>query len=213
MKMSPAQNKRLNALLTQTGMNGEEEKSALVLYFTANRSTSRKDLEPHQAQALIDHLASVSGLPGYTPPRHAAPAAQPAPVVSAPAAKPSSSRASKPKAVPSPEAANRMRRKIFAIGRAIGWLSGDTDEDRAMNRAKLDTFLRTKSYLKKPLNYYAPAELPKLVAQFELIEKHYAKSADNRAAGDAVAELLAGLDLSVAAQPARRARSTRKPAL
>jgi len=210
MKMSPAQNKRLNALLTQTGMNGEEEKNALVLYFTANRSTSRKDLEPHQAQALIDHLASVSGLPGYTPPRHAAPVAQPAPVASA--AKPSSSRASKPKAVPSPEAANRMRRKIFAIGRAIGWLSGDTDEDRAMNRAKLDAFLRTKSYLKKPLNYYAPAELPKLVAQFELIEKHYAQSADNRAAGDAVADLLAGLDLSVAAQPARRARSTRKPA-
>jgi hypothetical protein len=105
-----------------------------------------------------------------------------------------------------------MRRKIFAIGRAIGWLSGDTDEDRAMNRAKLDTFLRTKSYLKKPLNYYAPAELPKLVAQFELIEKHVKASADNRAAGGAVADLLADLNLSVAVQPARRARSTRKPA-
>ncbi len=211
MKMSPAQNKRLNALLTQTGMNGEAEKSALVLYFTANRSGSRKDLEPHQAQALIEHLATQAGLPGYTPPRHAAPAAQAAPVVSAPAAKPGSSRVRKPKAVPSPEAANRMRRKIFAIGRAIGWLSGDTDEDRAMNRAKLDTFLRTKSYLKKPLNYYAPAELPKLVAQFELIEKHVKASADNRAAGQAVAELLADLNLPTA-QPARRARSTRKPA-
>lgn len=213
MKMSLAQNKRLNALLTQTGMNGETEKSALVLYFTANRSSSRKDLEPHQAQALIEHLANVSGLPGYTPPRHAAPVAQAAPVVSVPAAKPSSRQATtKPKAVPDADAAHRMRRKIFAIGRAIGWLTGSSPEDLAMNRAKLDDFLVRKSYLKKRLNSYAPAELPKLVAQFELIEKNYAKSAANRAAGDAVADLLVGLDLSVAAQPARRARSTRKPA-
>ena len=106
-----------------------------------------------------------------------------------------------------------MRRKLFAIGRAIGWLSGDTDADRAMNRAKLDHFLRTKSYLKKPLNAYAPAELPKLVAQFELIEKNIKKSADNREAGQAVAELLAELDLPTApARLATRPRSPRKPA-
>jgi hypothetical protein len=102
-----------------------------------------------------------------------------------------------------------MRRKIFAIGRAIGWLSGDTAEDHAMNRAKLDSFLLTHSYLKKPLKDYTPAELPKLVAQFELIEKQVKKAADNREAGAAVAGLLGELGLPAA--PART-RSPRKPA-
>ena len=214
MKMSLAQNKRLNALLTQTGMSGEAEKSALVLYFTANRSTSRKDLEPHQAQALIEHLAAQAGLPSYTPPRHAAPAAQPAPAATAPkrrgratTAKPSAARS-----VPDAETANRMRRKLFAIGRAIGWLSGETADDLAMNRAKLDAFLVNKSYLKKPLKFYAPAELPKLVSQFEQIQKHIEKAAQNREAGQAVAALLAELDLPSAPAPAHRSRSTRKPA-
>ena len=208
MKMSLAQNKRLNALLTQTGMSGEAEKNALVLYFTANRSTSRKDLEPHQAQALIEHLAAQAGLPGYTPPRHAAPAAAaPKRGGRATTAKP---RAARP--APDAETANRMRRKLFAIGRAIGWLSGETAEDLAMNRAKLDAFLVNKSYLKKPLKFYAPAELPKLVSQFEMIQKHVEKSAANREAGQAVADLLAELDLPSAPAPARRSRSTRKPA-
>ena len=216
MKMSPAQNRRLNALLTQTGMSGEAEKSALVLYFTANRSKSRKDLEPHQAQALIDHLAAQAGLPGYTPPRQAAPAAQPAPAAAPAAAapkrrgRPAAPKPTTARPAPDAEAANRMRRKLFAIGRSIGWLSGETDEDRAMNRAKLDAFLVSKSYLKKPLKHYAPAELPKLVSQFEQIQKNVEKAAQNREAGQAVAALLAELDLPTA--PARRSRSPRKPA-
>lgn len=198
MKMSLAQNKRLNALLTQAGMSGEEEKSALVLYFTANRSTSRKDLEPHQAQALIEHLAKAVGVPGYTLPRHAPPAAQPTP------AAPCRGRSTTPKATPDAEAANRMRRKLFAIGRAIGWLTGESRDELAMNRAKLDRFLTERSYLKKPLNQYASAELPKLVSQFEQIQKHVEQST----AGWAVADLLSELP---AVLPAPRTRSSRKP--
>jgi hypothetical protein len=199
MKMSLAQNKRLNALLTQAGMAGEEEKSALVLYFTANRSTSRKDLEPHQAQALIEHLANAVGAPGYTPPHSMAPAAQPTPTT------PRRSRLGAPKAAPDAEAANKMRRKLFAIGRAIGWLTGESRDELAMNRAKLDDFLTRRSYLKKPLAQYTPAELPKLVRQFEQIQKHVEQSTAGRAVADLLSELPAVL-------PAPRTHSPRKPA-
>lgn len=215
MKMLPGQNKRLHALLQQ--LNLMEDKKALVWYFSAQRTESARELEQHQAQALIEHLAASIGQPGYAPPRGVVLAAQ-QPIPTAPPTAATPKRRGRPlgtsklksdRPAPDAEAANRMRRKIFAIGRAIGWLSGDTDADRAMNRAKLNSFLERKSYLKKPLNQYAPAELPKLVAQFELIEKNIKKSADNREAGDAVAALLA--ELALPAAPARPT-SPRKPA-
>ncbi|MDQ2771555.1 MAG: hypothetical protein M3Y54_13780, partial [Bacteroidota bacterium] len=64
MKMSIGQNKRLHGLLNQLGLM--EHKKDLVFFFTAQRSESSADLEPHQAQALIEHLATQAGLPGYT---------------------------------------------------------------------------------------------------------------------------------------------------
>lgn len=214
MKMLPGQNKRLHALLQQLGLM--EDKKALVWYFSAQRTESARDLEQHQAQALIEHLAASIGQPGYTPPRGVVLAAQ-QPAAPAPPAAPASKRRGRPPGAGKPqsnrpaldaEAANRMRRKVFAIGRAIGWLSGSSEADLAMNRAKLDAFMVTKSYLKKPLNSYAPAELPKLVAQFEQIEKGYKKAADNREAGAAVADLLAELGLPTG--PAPRSTSPRK---
>jgi hypothetical protein len=210
MKMSLGQSKRLHGLLKQ--LNLVEEKKSLVYFFTANSSESAADLEPHQAQAMIEHLAACAGVGGYSPPRGLA---QPAPAPAPPAAAapkrrgrpPGTARPAAPKVPPSAEAANRMRRKLFAIGRNIGWLSGDTADDRAMNRAKLNGILERISYLKKPLSSYAPAKLPKLVAQFEQIEKNYAKAAQMRDAGAAVANLLAELGL-----PTEFTTPTRKPA-
>lgn len=108
---------------------------------------------------------------------------------------------------PPADAANRMRRKVFAIGRAIGWLSGETPADLAMNRAKLDQFLCARGVYKKPLNQYTAAELPKLVSQFEQIQRHY----EEHGAGQAVTDLLAELNLPVAPAPRTRRPSTRKP--
>lgn len=196
MKMTLAQNRRLHGLLNLVGLL--EEKAALVYYFSAQRTESASELEPHQAEALIEHLAAHArehGLEARTapagPPAPTAPAAAPAPKHRGRPAGTGKPRPTKP--APTAEAAQRMRRKLFAIGRAIGWLSGDSDADRAMNRAKLDDFLTRKSYLKKPLAHYAPAELPKLVSQFELIQKHYQQAE----AGHAVKGLLAELQLPV----------------
>ncbi len=195
MKMSLAQNKRLHGLLNLLGMM--EDKKALVLYFSAKRTDSARELEPHQAAALIEHLAADARARGLEADTGVAgpPAPPPAPV--APAAKrrgrPPGTAKPKPTMVPTAEQAQKMRRKIFAIGRALGWLSGNSPEDLAMNSAKLDTFLSEHGYLKKPLRYFSPAELPKLVSQFEQIQKHD-KTAE---ASRAVKGLLAATGLSV----------------
>jgi hypothetical protein len=194
MKMSLAQNKRLHGLLNLLGMM--EDKKALVSYFSAKRTESARELEPHQAAALIDHLAAdarARGLEADTgaagPPALVAP---PAPVAKRRGRPPGTGKP-KPAKVPTAEQAQKMRRKIFAIGRALGWLTGNSPEDLAMNSAKLDKFLSEHGYLKKPLRYFTPAELPKLVSQFEQIQKHD-KTAE---ASRAVKGLLAETGLSV----------------
>ena len=63
-----------------------DDKAGLVSYFSAKRTTSTKELAEHQAQALIEHLA------GLQPPTAA------------------------PQRPANDDAANRMRRKLFAIG-------------------------------------------------------------------------------------------------
>jgi len=89
----------------------------------------------------------------------------------------------------------KMRRKIFAICYTIGWIEGDSPTDRAINRAKINSFCIRNSYLRKPLNDYTPEELPKLVSQFEQIQKHVEKSKINKEAGQAVRAVLAELGL------------------
>lgn len=67
--------------------------------------------------------------------------------------------------------AQRMRRKILSICHEMGWKqNGAIDWDR------LNGWLSKSGYLKKDLNDYTEAELPKLVTQFEqLLKSHYAK--------------------------------------
>lgn len=179
--MNAAQNRRFHALLNQAGLL--EEKKALVRYFSANRTESSKELAPHQVQTLLDWLAAQ--VPG---------AAAPRPVAPAPA--PTAKRAT----AYGDEAAHRMRRKIFALARAIGWATGETPEDKAMNAAVVDAFCVARGYLKKPLHQYTTAELPKLVSQWEQIQKHTTHAAANRA----VQALLAEAGLSVTTKRAPR---------
>lgn len=87
--------------------------------------------------------------------------------------------------------ADRMRKKIIAICYKIEWIYGNSPEDRKMNMAKIDNFLKKAGCLKKPLNAFTVKELPKLVSQFEQIEKHYEKAV----AGKAVKSLLDELNL------------------
>jgi hypothetical protein len=64
--------------------------------------------------------------------------------------------------------ANQMRRKILSMCHRMGWET----EDGKVDFKVLNEWMTSKSYLKKELNKYSYAELPKLVSQFTEVYKH-----------------------------------------
>lgn len=62
------------------------------------------------------------------------------------------------------DSCQRMRRKVIAMAREIGWIVKD---QKRVDLKKIDGWCRKFSYLKKSLNRYTFEELPKLVRQFE----------------------------------------------
>jgi hypothetical protein len=77
-------------------------------------------------------------------------------------------------AKPKPEE-DKMRKKVTSICHELGWhIPGTTKIDMEV----VNKFCESHSYLKKRLNKYSMAELPKLVSQFEQILKSYYKSAE-----------------------------------
>jgi hypothetical protein len=70
--------------------------------------------------------------------------------------------------------AKKMIRKIFAICHSMQWITphnGDIEEKR-MNQAVIDMFLKKRGVYKKNLRDYTFSQLPELVTQFESIQKH-----------------------------------------
>jgi len=63
---------------------------------------------------------------------------------------------------------NLQRRKIIALFRKMGWIEkGKADMER------IYAWTLQYGYLKKPLNDYTSAEVPKLVSQVEIIYKKF----------------------------------------
>ncbi len=60
-----------------------------------------------------------------------------------------------------------QRRKILSLCHELGWTYPTHGGRVTVNFVALDGWMNKYSYLHKPLNYYTPAELPKLVTQFE----------------------------------------------
>jgi len=76
----------------------------------------------------------------------------------------------------------KMIRKIYAICYSMEWIfdhEGDENEKR-MNRAVIDGFLKKRGIYKKALQDYTCNELPLLVSQFESIERHSKESAERQ---------------------------------
>lgn len=69
-----------------------------------------------------------------------------------------------------------MRRKIFALAYSAGMIWGDSKEDKQINSAKINIFLKEKGTIKKDLNKMNKAELIKVVNQFIQINKHKEES-------------------------------------
>lgn len=148
-----------------------EQRSELVTFYTSGRTASSRELYSHECRQLIEYLSQLPGVKIQV------------------AAKDDK------------EKADRMRKKVMAICFSIGWFEGNTHEDWKINLAKLDSFLLRSGCLKKPLMQYTEKELPRLVSQFEQIQKHQ----EQTEAGKAVKGLLNGLNIDIQSNR-RRAR-------
>ena len=91
-------------------------------------------------------------------------------------------------------AANRMRRKVFALAYEAGIIWGDTPADKRMNAVKLDRFLKERGTVRKSLNAMSREDLIKTVSQLEQMVKHI----ESAEAGKAVKSLLGELNIPVA---------------
>lgn len=88
---------------------------------------------------------------------------------------------------------DRLKDAILALGYKIGFLYGDTPEDRQMNLAKLDRFLQHRGAVKKPFNELTLQELKAVQKQFYAM----GSSNDYSKAGKAVKSLLNELGINV----------------
>jgi len=67
---------------------------------------------------------------------------------------------------------DKMRKKVFALAFSTGIIYGDSPDDRKMNVAKLNMFLRERGAVKKELNKLSKDELVKVVNQFSAMTKN-----------------------------------------
>lgn len=84
----------------------------------------------------------------------------------------------------------KQRGLIFSLAYKAGIIYGDSQEDKKMNAAKLNLFLKERGAVKKALNEMTYSELVTTHRQFKAIAKGVKKAADNREAGAAVRQLL-----------------------
>lgn len=84
---------------------------------------------------------------------------------------------------------DRMRKKVFALAYEAGIIWGETLDDKKMNAAKLNMFLRDRGTVKKDLSKMKSEELIKVVSQFQQIIKHNEFTKAGKATKNMLAEL------------------------
>ena len=91
----------------------------------------------------------------------------------------------------------RQKSLIFSLAYQAGIIYGSSPDDKKMNAAKLNLFLRERGAVKKELNSMNYNELTKTHRQFEAIVKSTVKSADNKQADMVVKHLLNEFNIAV----------------
>jgi hypothetical protein len=89
----------------------------------------------------------------------------------------------------------RIKSAINQLAFRAGITYGNTEEDKILNKVKLDLFLLQKGTVKKPLEKQCYPELVKTHRQFEAILRNTNKSKDKKTADNAVKNLLNELNL------------------
>jgi predicted RNase H-like nuclease len=92
---------------------------------------------------------------------------------------------------------DKIRRVIFSLAYQAGIIYGDTAEDKKMNTAKLNMFLKEKGVVKMELSQMNYNELVKTHRQFEAIAKNVEKAKTSKIADRAVKELLTEFNITV----------------
>lgn len=91
---------------------------------------------------------------------------------------------------------SRQRALIFSLAYQAGIIYGTTADDKKMNAAKLNLFLKERGTVKKDLNSMSLPELLQTHRQFEGIVRNTQKSNASKAAGKAVKHLLDELNIN-----------------
>jgi len=91
----------------------------------------------------------------------------------------------------------RLKSIIFSLAYQAGIIYGDTPEDKKMNTAKLNMFLKERGAVKLELNQMHYNELIKTHRQFEAIVKSVNAANENKQAGTAVRNLLNEFNIPV----------------
>ncbi len=89
----------------------------------------------------------------------------------------------------------RLKSLVFSLAYQAGIIYGSTGEDKRINAAKLNLFLKERGAVKKELNAMNYAELIKTHRQFEAVVKNINKSRDKKEADKAVFTLMDELNL------------------
>lgn len=77
---------------------------------------------------------------------------------------------------PQRPAIEKMKGKLFYYCHEMGWTKINDAGKKVVDMQRLDNWCRQYSYLKKKLDWYRYAELPKLVSQFEQVYNHFIHS-------------------------------------
>ncbi len=91
----------------------------------------------------------------------------------------------------------KMRKKLFALAYEAGIIYGNSAEDKKMNTAKLNKFLKERGTVRKELKDLTHEEMIKTVSQFQQIVKHTHQTTANKA----TKALLDQLNIPVEKQP------------
>jgi hypothetical protein len=91
----------------------------------------------------------------------------------------------------------RLRSVIFSLAYQAGIIYGSSADDKRMNTAKLNLFLKERGAVKLELNQMHYRDLIKVHRQFEAIVKNVNQAKDKKSADTAVKHLLGEFNLSV----------------
>ena len=81
---------------------------------------------------------------------------------------------------PHRKAIEKMKGKMFYYCHEMGWTKTNSTGRKVVDMQRLDDWCKSRSYLKKKLDWYNYKELPKLVTQFEQVYSSFIETLNKK---------------------------------